>query len=322
MTGQGHILAFEETRKTDQQRSSYATPQTASRQPAYRSSAPLSSFEALPSRYEASSGSARPSVKTNSAKFKQVPEKRPSVKQPTGKLQPVKQASAKRPSVSFKEAEPVRKASNSQSFEVKSNSSKFDDMKRSRFKNKASKEFSKQFRETNSSASESGPRAALYKAEMGRKHKRITQMQKSAYSKNSSSKGIFAPSQLRRSPRFIASILVLGCLLLSCIFLYPVAKQYYLTIRHYDQLEAEYAAVQNNNQNIQNQVDALSTAEGIEDLARKEYGLIKEGEQGGTVYGLENEGSQSANMPNIPSGKAEAPQAWYTAFLDVLFGVK
>ena len=195
-------------------------------------------------------------------------------------------------------------------------------MKRSRFKNKASKEFSKQFRETSSSVAESGPRAALYKAEMGRQHKRMTQMQQSAYSKNSSQKNIFASSGLRRSPKLIASLMVVGCLLLSGIFLYPVAKQYYLTVRHYDQLEAEFIAVQNHNQTIKDQVDALSTDEGIEDLARKEFGWVKEGEQGGTVSGLENDTSQMSNTQNTSAGKVEAPQAWYTAFFDVIFGVK
>jgi len=112
------------------------------------------------------------------------------------------------------------------------------------------------------------------------------------------------------------------CLILACWFLYAPAKQYYVTARSFDRLEAEYSAVQEHNQTLQKQVDSLSSPAGIEDRARKEFGWIKEGEQGGTVYGIEREPEEVSYTKTVAPGSVEAPQAWYTALLDVVFGVK
>ncbi|MEG0375434.1 MAG: septum formation initiator family protein [Raoultibacter sp.] len=200
--------------------------------------------------------------------------------------------------------------------------SKLDKLKRDQAKAKAGKAFTKQFGDTTSSESTSGgTRAALYKGEMGRKHKQSTRMQgnpgKTMAAGNKRALISFNP----RSPKFIASMMVAACLILSCVFLYPTAKQFYVTSRQHDQLAAEYDALQQRNAAIQSEVDTLSTDAGIEDRARKEFGWVKEGENAVNVYGLETYGDDSTYNKAVAAGSVEAPETWYSPVLDILFGV-
>ncbi len=125
-----------------------------------------------------------------------------------------------------------------------------------------------------------------------------------------------------RSPRFVVGIAVAACLVFSCMFLYPTARQYYVTVRQHDQLQAEYAALQQRNEVIKSEVDSLSTDAGIEDRARKEFGWVKEGENAVTVYGIDTPGDESAYNKAITPGSVEAPETWYSPILDVVFGVE
>ena len=335
MTLQGNILMFDEAmRVVDRPRPSVSTPKSASKKPTRRRpSGGVTPFESIARKSASTKKVDRPSVKASTAKPKQAADKKPSVKQAADrrtstkqavdKKPAVKQEASKRPPVASKKSEGVRKQdSEGQGHEKKAKISKFAELKRVHSKSKADKAFTRQFGGTASSAANSGSRAALYKGEMGRQHKRMTQMQQSALTKNASPKRLREGSRWRNSPKFVASMVIVVCLALSCLFLYPVTKQFYLAMRHHDRLEAEYAAVQERNQAIQDQVDALSSPEGIEDRARKEFGWIKEGEQGGTVYGLDREGEEKAYMKNIPAGSVDPPQRWYTPFLDMLFGVE
>ena len=125
-----------------------------------------------------------------------------------------------------------------------------------------------------------------------------------------------------RSPKFVACLMVAACLVLSCVFLYPTAKQYYTTVREHDQLEAEYEALQQRNATIQAEVDNLTTEAGIEDRARKEFGWVKEGENAANVYGLDTYEDDSAYNKAITPGSVEAPETWYSPVLDLVFGVE
>lgn len=202
--------------------------------------------------------------------------------------------------------------------------SRLEKLKRSAAKNKAGKAFTKQFGNGDSDASApSGSRAALYKGEMGKKHKQASRMQGNpGQSMGTSKKRLSGISLNVRSPRFVVSIAVAACLVFSCIFLYPTARQYYVTVRQHDQLQAEYAALQQRNEVIKSEVDSLSTDAGIEDRARREFGWVKEGENAVTVYGIDAPGDESAYNKAITPGSVEAPETWYSPILDVVFGVE
>lgn len=253
--------------------------------------------------------------KRGSASGAKAPVKKPSKRnsasfsQTSGKIGPKVQA-VKKPNTSGKiPATPAPK------------SSKMAEKKRGRKQAKISKEFAKQFGDTTASTANNGTRAALYKGEMGPQHKKMAQMQ------NGGKKGAKAARSLAGfgflSPRFMACIILVACVALSGAFLYPSAQQYYTTVRHYDQLQAEYDAVVQRNDDMRTQVDALSSEEGVEDRARDEFGWVKEGENSVTVYGLESTTQKADfNPQTIPEGSVEAKQAWYTPFLDALFGIQ
>lgn len=202
--------------------------------------------------------------------------------------------------------------------------SRIEKLKRGAAKNKAGRAFTRQFGSGDSDASSAGgSRAALYKGEMGKKHKQATRMQGNpGQSMGASKKRFSGPSLNPRSPKFVASLMVAACLVLSCVFLYPTAKQYYTTVREHDQLQAEYEALQQRNATIQAEVDSLSTEAGIEDRARKEFGWVKEGENAANVYGLDTYENESTYNKAVTPGSVEAPDTWYSPVLYIIFGIE
>jgi cell division protein FtsB len=111
------------------------------------------------------------------------------------------------------------------------------------------------------------------------------------------------------------------CIALAAVILYPVARDYYIALRSNDRLMAELEAVENRNSQIQSQIDALSTPEGIEDRAREEFGWVKEGEQAVNITGLDVSNSSTALPENIQQGTIAAEGTWVTEFLDTFFDV-
>ena len=197
--------------------------------------------------------------------------------------------------------------------------------KRARAKSKAGRKFAKQFGDTDSSASQTGSRAAVYKGEMGAKHRQAARMQGKAASQASAKRGSTAGSgaSFVSSPKFIACTAVAVCLALSCLFLYPSAQQYYQSVRDRDRLAAEYAALVERNGAIEGEVATLQTDSGIESRAHEQLGWIKDGEQTAKVSGLGASKDEGASVhANIVSGSIEAPETWYSPYLDPLFGVE
>lgn len=77
----------------------------------------------------------------------------------------------------FLEEEQGEESTQSTSARKKTLFQKLSDARRKRTKEKAGKKFSRQFGDTSSSASEAGPRAAVYKGEMGASQRRAQRMQ-------------------------------------------------------------------------------------------------------------------------------------------------
>ncbi len=203
--------------------------------------------------------------------------------------------------------------------------SRFAAKRRARAKSKAGRAFAKQFGGADSDAAQAGPRAAVYKGEMGAKHRQAARMQNAGASQASLKRGTRSVSSesLVSSPRFIVGMALTVCLALSCVFLYPSAQQYYQSLRERDRLAAEYAAIVERNNAIEGDVAALKTEQGIQNKAHEQLGWVENGEQAGKVKGVDaTEADDSAVHANVVAGSVDVPQTWYSPFLDALFGVE
>lgn len=201
--------------------------------------------------------------------------------------------------------------------------SKFGKKRRQRAKERAGRAYYQQYEAGKpSDASQGGPRAAVYKGEMGSSHKRSSRMQQKSSARSERFK---APSDKRplftRAPFVVACATAL-CLAFGVVFLYAPAQQLYIDIRERDRLAAEYAAVVDRNAAIEAQVNALSTDAGIEDAARTQLGWVREGEHAVSVGGLAEEEEASTFRGNIVSEDIVAADTWYSDLLDPIFGVE
>ncbi len=71
---------------------------------------------------------------------------------------------------------------------------------------------------------------------------------------------------------------------------FPV-RDYYVAWRSQDVLEERLKQGRSYNEELQDNVDKLLSQEGIEDIARDELGLVREGETAGVVVGLDEDGN-------------------------------
>lgn len=204
--------------------------------------------------------------------------------------------------------------------------SRFEKLKRKHAKDKADRKFARQYGGNGDAASgEGGSRAAVYKGEMGSAHRRSSRMQNeessSASRRTRSGDSQKPAARLVRKPWFIAAAVAAFCLVFTVSFLYPSAAQLYHSVRERDQLQAEYAAIEQRNDSIQASVDALSTDAGVEDRAHQEFGWVSKGENAVTVYGLDLDDDSTFTASIVP-GSIPAPETWYSKLLDPIFGEK
>ncbi len=206
--------------------------------------------------------------------------------------------------------------------------SRIERMKRKLAKDKADRKFARQYGGSDRATApgEGGPRAAVYKGEMGSTHRRSSRMQNEGSSSRSrtSRAGGEPSSRVSRvvtRPWFIAVAATAFCLVFTASFLYPSAAQLYHSVRERDQLQAEYAAIEQRNDSIQTTVDALSTDAGVEDRAHQEFGWVSKGENAVTVYGLDLD-DESTFTASIVPGSVPAPETWYSKLFGPIFGEK
>ena len=204
--------------------------------------------------------------------------------------------------------------------------SRKEQRKKAHAKSKAERAFTKQFGGSKSAdASQTGSRAAVYKGEMGAKHRQAARMQNAENPQASAKRGrsLGSLASLKSSPKFIASAAVAVCLALSCAFLYMPAQQYYHAVRERDQLAAEYTALEQRNGALESDVSSLQTDAGVEDRAHEQFGWVKKGEETANVRGLDLDVDEASTFSaNITSDSIKAPETWYSPFLDTLFGVE
>lgn len=111
-------------------------------------------------------------------------------------------------------------------------------------------------------------------------------------------------------------------LVVICIVLYPVGKDYYTSLRNEQSLEAELAAVEERNSQIESQNEALNTDEGVENQARSELGWVKKGEKSVSISNAGEDTDTATTLPSqVEEGSGKAPNTWYYTILDAVFGV-
>lgn len=195
-------------------------------------------------------------------------------------------------------------------------------------KAKASKSFDRQYGGDDAAPPAPGaPRAAVYKAEMGSQHKRAARLQGTAaraagaYSTRlASSSKPKEPSHPVRTRVLIVVGAFLLCVVVAGFFLYEPTKLYYQEMRENQRLQIEYDALQQRNDTIQGEVDALNSEEGVEDRAHQEFGWVKDDEEAVSVTGVTP--SKPEYNANIAPGSIRPPDTWYSGILDPLFGVE
>lgn len=201
--------------------------------------------------------------------------------------------------------------------------SRFGKKRLQRAKERAGRAYYRQYEAGKpSDASQAGPRAAVYKGEMGSSHRRSSRMQQKGSGVSGRVKMLEAKAPFFTRAPFIVTCATVLCLGLGATFLYGPAQQLYQDIRERDRLAAEYEAVTERNAAIEASVDALSTEAGIEDAARTQLGWVHEGEHAVSVSGLDEKDEASEFRGNIVSEDITAPDTWYSDLLDPLFGVE
>jgi cell division protein FtsB len=135
-------------------------------------------------------------------------------------------------------------------------------------------------------------------------------------------KNVAGNTAFRVPPALIVALVIIGCLVLAAVTLYPATRDYYLAKRANDRAKAEYELVADRNERIREQIDELSTPEGIEDRAREEFGWVKEGEEAVNITGLNISESSTGLPAAIEAGTVRAPEDWWTQTLDEFFGVE
>lgn len=99
----------------------------------------------------------------------------------------------------------------------------------------------------------------------------------------------------------LMTAIVLGCLVFSICFLYQPAKDFYVSVREQDRLQAQYDALKNTTTQLQNDIDFLQTEEGIKQRASETLGLIQAGESIGYVAGSEIEDGRDNSAASTSS---------------------
>ena len=115
------------------------------------------------------------------------------------------------------------------------------------------------------------------------------------------------------------ALVVVGILVLCCVVLYPVGKDYYHSVREGQRLHAQIDAVSERNKTLEEETESLQTDEGIEAQARNDYNYVKEGEHAASVTNAQGS-SGSTDLPaQVDEDDIHAPQTWYYTILDVIF---
>jgi len=114
--------------------------------------------------------------------------------------------------------------------------------------------------------------------------------------------------------------IILATLSLACVMVYPALQNWWKVRRDLQLLQVESQALIQRNDQIQMQIDALGTPEGIESRAREEFGWVLPGERAVNISGLPSHSSSTALPDGIVTGSVRPQIDWVTDTLDFIFG--
>ena len=133
---------------------------------------------------------------------------------------------------------------------------------------------------------------------------------------------IYAFTTGATKPLFIAIVVV--CL---AVGLYGHVRDYYVAWRAGGILEQQVEIREGYNGGLKSEVDAYLTDEGVEDAARRDLGLVKEGETRIEVTGTDDASDMDASDGVSTSAEADEAEAqvaqevpWHLKMLDAIFG--
>ena len=119
----------------------------------------------------------------------------------------------------------------------------------------------------------------------------------------------------------LVGVTVLSSIAVMLVMLYFPAQELYLNYRQQERLSNELDAVLARNKQMQDRVDSLQTAEGIQDEARLYHNLIMPDENAVYVSGTGYVAASTAIPAEVPRGSGENTDTWSTDLLDRVFGV-
>lgn len=114
-------------------------------------------------------------------------------------------------------------------------------------------------------------------------------------------------------------LLVMLAIALAVAMLFSPVRNLYIAYRQLDTLQQTYDVLNEENNKLRSQIEALQTREGIENEAR-ERGYVEPGETKVLVEGLEVEEGPSAAAEAVAELEVPDTRVWYIRLLDSLFG--
>lgn len=115
--------------------------------------------------------------------------------------------------------------------------------------------------------------------------------------------------------------MIVAIIVVSAWSFYPVARLQYSEEREQARLEAELDGLKDRNAELRDQVDRLKTPEGVEEIARENLGMVKEGENLVVVVDSTEAPSEPVTEPRTDCIPEPEPSLWQQV-LDTVFGIE
>ena len=120
--------------------------------------------------------------------------------------------------------------------------------------------------------------------------------------------------------RAAMTLTCLACVVVTCVTLYTPAQQLYSAMRENERLTNELAQNQARVDALQKSVSSLQTAEGVQDMAHKTWGLVMPDEVPITVDNATYTPADTPIPAEVKRGSGENSSTWVTDILDQVFG--
>lgn len=111
-----------------------------------------------------------------------------------------------------------------------------------------------------------------------------------------------------------------ACVALTVVTLYTPAQQLYSAYRENERLTDELAQNQARVEALEKSVSALQTAEGVQDAARKTWGLVMPDEVSLDVQNAAYQAADTTIPDEVRRGSGQNTSTWVTDILDQVFG--